>query len=46
MDWLGKFLDLPKEYLNCSEGPGGGVIQGNIFTIYSTNFILISNFSI
>lgn len=29
MDWLGKFLDLPKEYLNCSEGPGGGVIQGS-----------------
>lgn len=28
MDWLGKFLDLPKKYLNCSEGPGGGVIQG------------------
>lgn len=29
MDWLGKLLDLPKEYLNCSEGPGGGVIQGS-----------------
>lgn len=29
MDWLGKFLDLPVEYLNCSEGPGGGVIQGS-----------------
>lgn len=28
MDWLGKFLDLPKEHLNCSDGPGGGVIQG------------------
>lgn len=29
MDWLGKFLDLPKAFLNCSEGPGGGVIQGS-----------------
>lgn len=29
MDWLGKFLDLPKKFLNCSEGPGGGVIQGS-----------------
>lgn len=29
MDWLGKFLDLPKPFLNCSEGPGGGVIQGS-----------------
>ncbi|PSN57405.1 Aromatic-L-amino-acid decarboxylase [Blattella germanica] len=29
MDWLGKLLDLPKEFLNCSDGPGGGVIQGS-----------------
>lgn len=29
MDWLGKFFDLPKPFLNCSEGPGGGVIQGS-----------------
>ncbi|KAJ6647506.1 3,4-dihydroxyphenylacetaldehyde synthase [Pseudolycoriella hygida] len=29
MDWLGKFLDLPPSFLNCSEGPGGGVIQGS-----------------
>lgn len=29
MDWLGKFLNLPEVFLNCSEGPGGGVIQGN-----------------
>lgn len=27
MDWLGKLLGLPEEFLNCSEGPGGGVIQ-------------------
>ncbi|XP_008553493.1 aromatic-L-amino-acid decarboxylase [Microplitis demolitor] len=29
MNWLGKMLGLPKEFLNCSEGPGGGVIQGS-----------------
>ncbi|XP_017776880.1 PREDICTED: aromatic-L-amino-acid decarboxylase-like [Nicrophorus vespilloides] len=29
MDWLGKLLELPKEFLNESEGPGGGVIQGS-----------------
>nr|BDD85276.1 alpha methyl dopa resistant protein 1 [Ischnura senegalensis] len=29
MDWLGKLLELPKEFLNCSDGPGGGVIQGS-----------------
>ncbi|XP_031627721.1 3,4-dihydroxyphenylacetaldehyde synthase 2-like [Contarinia nasturtii] len=29
MDWLGKFLALPESFLNCSEGPGGGVIQGS-----------------
>ena len=29
MDWLGKFLELPQEFLNCSEGPGGGIIQGS-----------------
>lgn len=29
MDWLGKFLDLPESFLNCSEGRGGGVIQGS-----------------
>jgi aromatic-L-amino-acid decarboxylase len=27
MDWLGKLIDLPQEFLNCSDGPGGGVIQ-------------------
>ncbi|GAB0095471.1 3,4-dihydroxyphenylacetaldehyde synthase [Sergentomyia squamirostris] len=29
MDWLGKFLGLPEEFLNCHDGPGGGVIQGS-----------------
>ncbi|XP_014253190.1 aromatic-L-amino-acid decarboxylase [Cimex lectularius] len=28
LDWLGKLLDLPKEFLACSGGKGGGVIQG------------------
>jgi len=29
LDWLGKMLDLPKEFLACSGGKGGGVIQVN-----------------
>ncbi|CAH1960117.1 unnamed protein product [Acanthoscelides obtectus] len=29
MNWLGKLLGLPEEFLNCSDGPGGGVIQGS-----------------
>ncbi|XP_059618566.1 3,4-dihydroxyphenylacetaldehyde synthase 2 [Phlebotomus argentipes] len=29
MDWLGKLLGLPEEFLNCHNGPGGGVIQGS-----------------
>ncbi|CAG9854374.1 unnamed protein product [Phyllotreta striolata] len=29
MNWLGKLLNLPEEFLNCSEGPGGGIIQGS-----------------
>ncbi|XP_030746668.1 aromatic-L-amino-acid decarboxylase-like isoform X2 [Sitophilus oryzae] len=28
LDWLGKALGLPKEFLACSGGKGGGVIQG------------------
>ncbi|XP_030746672.1 3,4-dihydroxyphenylacetaldehyde synthase-like [Sitophilus oryzae] len=27
MDWLAKILGLPEEFLNSSDGPGGGVIQ-------------------
>lgn len=27
LDWLGQMLDLPKEFLACSGGKGGGVIQ-------------------
>ncbi|XP_072936706.1 aromatic-L-amino-acid decarboxylase-like [Epargyreus clarus] len=29
MNWLGKMLGLPEEFLNCSSGPGGGIIQGS-----------------
>ncbi|KAF5298426.1 hypothetical protein FQR65_LT01204 [Abscondita terminalis] len=29
MNWLGKLLGLPEEFLNCSNGPGGGIIQGS-----------------
>lgn len=28
MDWLGKLLNIPDEFLNSYDGPGGGVIQG------------------
>ncbi|XKL61071.1 hypothetical protein PGB90_008128 [Kerria lacca] len=28
LDWLGKMIALPKEFLACSGGKGGGVIQG------------------
>ncbi|KAK9870422.1 hypothetical protein WA026_007992 [Henosepilachna vigintioctopunctata] len=29
MNWLGKMIGLPEEFLNCSDGPGGGIIQGS-----------------
>ncbi|KAF7997969.1 hypothetical protein HCN44_009367 [Aphidius gifuensis] len=29
MNWLGKMMGLPEEFLSSSEGPGGGVIQGS-----------------
>ncbi|XP_037935095.1 3,4-dihydroxyphenylacetaldehyde synthase 2-like [Teleopsis dalmanni] len=29
MDYLAKFLNLPKEFMHSSEGPGGGIIQGS-----------------
>ncbi|KAM7352172.1 alpha methyl dopa-resistant isoform 2-T2 [Cochliomyia hominivorax] len=29
MDWLAKFLNLPKQFLHTTEGPGGGIIQGS-----------------
>lgn len=27
MNWLGKMMGLPEEFLSSSKGPGGGVIQ-------------------
>lgn len=27
MDWLGQLIGLPSEFLHCSGGPGGGIIQ-------------------
>ncbi|XP_021184019.2 3,4-dihydroxyphenylacetaldehyde synthase [Helicoverpa armigera] len=29
MNWLGKLLGIPEEFLHCSSGPGGGIIQGS-----------------
>jgi aromatic-L-amino-acid/L-tryptophan decarboxylase len=29
LDWLGKMLDLPADFLACSGGKGGGVIQSS-----------------
>ncbi|KAK5646654.1 hypothetical protein RI129_005118 [Pyrocoelia pectoralis] len=29
MNWLGQALGLPQYFLNCDEGPGGGVIHGS-----------------
>ncbi|XP_059473014.1 aromatic-L-amino-acid decarboxylase-like [Neocloeon triangulifer] len=29
LDWLGKMVGLPPEFLSCSPGHGGGVIQGS-----------------
>lgn len=30
MNWMGKMLGLPEQFLNSSEGPGGGVLQVNL----------------
>lgn len=39
MNWFGKLLGLPEVFLNCSDGPGGGVIQVNlIFIIFIDSF--------
>ena len=39
MDWLGKMLDLPEEFLFSGPGRGGGVIQvrpSQISNVFST----------
>lgn len=40
LDWLGKMLELPKEFLACSGGKGGGVIQVIFLTTVFNNFLL------
>lgn len=42
MNWFGKLLNLPKEFLNESEGPGGGVIQ--VFTWFMRFIVLVNIF--
>lgn len=27
MDWMAIAMDLPKEFYNSSDGPGGGILQ-------------------
>ena len=36
-DWLGKMIGLPDEFLHCTEGPGGGVIQ--VYIIFRLHVI-------
>lgn len=36
MNWLGKLLGLPKQFLSSSEGHGGGVIQVNDYSLKPT----------
>ena len=38
LDWLGKMLNLPKEFLFESKGHGGGVIQVKKISQYSTKY--------
>jgi hypothetical protein len=33
MDWLARLLGLPNEFLACSGGSGGGVIQVSIYNV-------------
>lgn len=33
MNWLGKMIGLPEEFLHRKGGNGGGVIQVNVFFI-------------
>jgi Pyridoxal-dependent decarboxylase conserved domain len=48
LDWLGKMIDLPKEFLACSGGQGGGVIQvrKKIENITNKHFIVEFNVEI
>lgn len=42
MNWFGKMLDLPKEFLNESEGPGGGVLQVLFIKMFNNCYTLCS----
>ena len=35
LDWLGKMLQLPKDFLSETQGQGGGVIQVSQYTTAS-----------
>ena len=34
LDWLGKMLNLPEDFIAGTEGQGGGVIQVNVFCVF------------
>lgn len=41
MNWFGKILNLPKEFLNESEGPGGGVLQVGINLLKPRGYFIV-----
>jgi hypothetical protein len=45
LDWLGKMLELPKEFLASSGGKGGGVIQVHMNMPLSYGWISTCNSS-
>lgn len=34
VDWLAKMINLPSNFLNSSDGPGGGIIQVNCYLYF------------
>lgn len=40
MDWLGKLLGLPEEFLNASPGHGGGVLQVKKFFYFRVRAVI------
>jgi aromatic-L-amino-acid decarboxylase len=46
LDWLGKMLELPKEFLACGEGNGGGVIQVNMAVKYNLIILINQNYKL
>ena len=45
LDWLGKMLELPKEFLASSGGKGGGVIQVCMNVLLNDDWISTCNSS-